>query len=70
MKKIEIKLEHANGKIEKVKLSYPMAILTLQTLVKQDGWPHIQAYIDEYPIERQGRCSNVFESILGKEIII
>ena len=70
MKKIQIKFEYANGRIEKVRLSYPMAIFTLQNILKNAGWPYIQAYIDEWPIEKQGRCLNVFESLNGKEIII
>jgi len=69
MKRVEI--EHADGSIEKLRMTYPLAQILADRLIK-GGWPFCNININGRSIASKPDPSmmNVYRDTEGKEVII
>ena len=70
MRKMALEIEHANGKIEKLRVSRPIALMIAQRLV-ESGWPYCGIKVNGNQLISRDPCmSNVFRDTQGHVVIV
>ncbi len=70
MRKMALEIEHANGKIEKIKVSRPIALMITKRIMEH-GWPFCGIKVNgSQLISRDPQMSNVFRDPAGHEVIV
>lgn len=70
MRKMALEIEHANGKVEKLRVSRPIALMITQRIVEA-GWPFCGIKVNgSQLVSRDPQMSNVFRDTVGREVIV
>ena len=70
-RKHHLQIEHASGRIEKIYVSHPIAIIIIDNLI-QDGWPWMSITVNGQTIKSKPdpRITNRYETTDGKEFLL